>query len=282
MKNKLTNMTTAAFFNSLPRLASAAVLLAAAATAHAEAGNPLNDTVSVSLGGFLLDTNTKIRVNGDTHTGDEFDADKDLGLKDSDRFRIDGYWRFLPRQRIRVMYFNTDNTQTRTLDRNIEVGDNDYLISGEVTAGIKTTVTAISYEYDFWQSDKYEFGLIGGIHNLKFNFHIDGTANGLNASKSNTAEANGPLPLVGVHGVWRWNEKFFLDAGAQFLKINYDPYNGRFTDYTASFNWQATKNFAVGAGWNSFVTKVDVSGDRFDGSLRWAYGGMRIFVTGSF
>src|SRR4051812_44171922 len=179
MTKELTNMTTAAFFERFSRPACAGLLLAVAAPGvHAEAGNPLNDTVSVSLGGFLLDTNTKIRVNGDTHTGDELDADKDLGLKDSDRFRVDGYWRFLPRQRIRVMYFNTDNTQTRTLDRNIEVGDNDYLISGQVTAGIKTTVTAISYEYDFWQSDKYEFGLIGGIHNLKFNFHIDGTANG--------------------------------------------------------------------------------------------------------
>ena len=50
MKNKLTNMTTAAFFNSIARLAPAAVLLAALApAAQAEAGNPLNDTVSVSL-----------------------------------------------------------------------------------------------------------------------------------------------------------------------------------------------------------------------------------------
>jgi hypothetical protein len=283
MNKELTNMTTAAFFKRFSWLASATVILGAAApAAHAEAGNPLTDTVSVSLGGFLLDTKTKLRVNGDIRTGDEIDADKDLGLKDSDRFRFDGYWRMTPRQKIRVMYFNTDNSNTRTLNRTIEIGDNSYPVNLEVNAGVKTTVGALSYEFDFWHSDKYELGLIGGIHNLKFNFHINATANSLNASESNTAQANGPLPLIGIHGVWRWNEKFFLDAGGQFLKINYDPYNGRFTDYTASFNWQATKNFAVGAGWNSFVTKVDVSGSQFDGSLRWAYGGMRVFVTGSF
>jgi hypothetical protein len=46
--------------------------------------------------------------------------------------------------------------------------------------------------------------------------------------------------------------------------------------------WQASKHWGVGGGWNSFVTKVDVSGGKFDGSLRWAYGGARIFVSASF
>ena len=42
-------------------LPAAAVLLAAVAPAvQAEAGNPLNDRFSISLGGFLLDTDTEI------------------------------------------------------------------------------------------------------------------------------------------------------------------------------------------------------------------------------
>jgi hypothetical protein len=181
-----------------------------------------------------------------------------------------------------VMYFNTDNSNTRTLQRNIEIGDTLYPVNLEVNAGVKTTVTAISYEFDFLQSDKYELGVTGGIHNLSFKFHINAMGNGQNVSASNTAQANGPLPLIGMHGVWRLGEQWYFQAGAQFLKINYDPYNGRFTDYSADFTWQPTKNWGFGAGWNSFVTKVDVSGSKFDGSLRWAYGGARVFVTASF
>jgi hypothetical protein len=253
-----------------------------APAAHAEAGNPLNDTVSVSLGTFLLNTKTKIRVDGETTTGNEFDADKDLGLNDSDRVRIDGYWRMTPRQKIRVLYFSTDNSATKRLQRDIEIGDQFYPVDLEVKAGMKTTVTAVSYEFDFLQSDKYELGVTGGIHNLKFDFHIAATGNGQNVSQSSSADANGPLPVVGVHGVWRLGDKWFFDAGAQFFRINIDPYSGRVADYTADFNWQATDHFGIGAGWNSFVTKVDVNGGQFDGSLRWAYGGARIFVTASF
>ena len=239
-------------------------------------------TLTVSLSGFLLDTKTKIRVDGEVQSGDEFDASKDLGLDDSDRFRLDGYWRMTPRQKIRVMYFSTDNSATKVLERNIEVGDNEYLVSATVTAGMKTTVTALSYEFDFLQRENYELGVTGGIHNLEFNFHIAAEGGGQQVAAENTAKANGPLPVIGVHGVWRINDKFYVDYGAQFFKISFDVYDGRVTDYSAAINWQFSDHFGAGLGWNSFITKLDVGGDQFDGSLRWSYGGARIFVTGSF
>ena len=264
-------------------LPTATVLLAVAAPAvYAEAGNPLNDTVNVSIGGFLLDTKTKIRVDGEVQSGDEFDASKDLGLDDSDRFRLDGYWRMTPRQKIRVMYFSTDNSATKVLTRDIEIGDDEYVATATVKAGMKTTVTAVSYEFDFLQRENYELGVTGGIHNLKFDFHISAEGGGQQVQAETTADANGPLPVIGVHGVWRINDKFYVDYGAQFFKISFDVYDGRVTDYSAAINWQFSDHFGAGLGWNSFITKLDVGGDQFDGSLRWSYGGARIFVTGSF
>ncbi len=46
--------------------------------------------------------------------------------------------------------------------------------------------------------------------------------------------------------------------------------------------WSPIKHFGLGAGYNEFVTHVDVSANRFDGNLRWRYGGARIFITASF
>jgi hypothetical protein len=258
------------------------LLIVGAPAAYAEAGNPLNDTVNISVGGFLLDTKTKIRVDGETATGDQFDTSRDLGLDDSDRIRLDGYWRMTPRQKIRVMYFSTDNSATKTLTRDIEVGDDEYLATATVEAGMKTTVTALSYEFDFLQKDNYELGVTGGIHNLKFNFHISAAGGGAQVAAETTAEANGPLPVIGIRGVWRINDQFYVDYGAQFFKISFDVYDGRVTDYNAAINWQFSDHFGAGLGWNSFITKLDVGGDKFDGSLRWSYGGARIFVTGSF
>ena len=95
-------------------------MTAVAPALHAEAGNPLTDRFSVSLGGFLLDTDTEIRVDGQTTaTGTEIDAGRDLGLQDADRFRIDAYWRMTPRQKLRLMYFDTNAEGTRVIDEEI-------------------------------------------------------------------------------------------------------------------------------------------------------------------
>jgi hypothetical protein len=265
-------------------LPSAAVLLAAAAPAlHAEAGNPLNDKFSVSLGGFLLSTKTTLRVDGTAErTGTEINSGRDLGLEDSDRFRLDAYWRMTPRQKLRLMYFDTNNSATKTLERTIEIGDQEYLVDAEVTARTKTQVTELAYEFDFLQREKYELGATGGIHNLSFNFGIEATGNGQNVSESSTAKANGPLPVFGLRGVYRFTPKFYGEAAVQYFAIAFDPYDGSVTDFTVTGAWQFSQHWAVGAGWNSFTTKVDVSGDKFHGTLRWRYGGARIFVTASF
>jgi hypothetical protein len=269
--------------NARRLLLPAALLLTALAPAvHAEAGNPLNDRFSFSVGGFLLDTDTTIRVDGDTRTGSEVDLGRDLGLQDADRVRVDAYWRMTPRQKLRLMWFDTNASGRRVLDEEIIFDDVVYPVNIEVRGSIETTVTSLQYEFDFLQSEKYELGGTFGIHNLSFDVGLSGTVNGMTGALQSSANADGPLPVIGLHGIYRFNDKWYLDYGLQFFKISFDIYDGSITDGTASVVWQATKHVGFGAGWNQFRTKLEVDGDRFDGELTWKYGGARIFVTASF
>ncbi|HKU89619.1 MAG TPA: hypothetical protein VJP84_07480 [Steroidobacteraceae bacterium] len=263
---------------------TAAVLLAAVAPAvHAEAGDPLSDRFNVQLGGFLLSTETTLRVDGEFERGTEIDSERDLGLKDSDRFRIDAYWRIAPKHKIRLMYFDTSNEADKTLERTIEFQDTEYLVGLDVHAKTETQVTELAYEYTFLKRDTYDLSGSFGIHNLKFQTSLGGELNGNPLpSLQNTAEANGPLPVLGLHGVWRFNDQFYIDAMVQYFSISFDQYDGSVTDLTASAVWQFSKHVGVGAGWNNFITKVDVDGGDFHGALRWKYGGARIFLTASF
>ncbi len=263
-------------------LPAAAVLLAAVApVVQAEAGNPLNDRFSFSLGGFLLETDTEIQVNGD-NAGTEIDAGRELGLQDADRFRFDAYWRMTPRQKLRLMYFDTDASGSRVIDEEIIFDDVVYPINIEVTGRIETQVTALSYEFDFLQGDNYELGGTFGIHNLGFEIGLSAEGNGQTAATSSSAEADGPLPVLGLHGVWRFNDKFYVDGGIQYFSISFDPYDGSVTDLYLSLVWQFSEHFGIGAGWNQFRTNLEVDDDNFDGELTWEYGGARIFVTASF
>lgn len=266
------------------RLVLGAVLMGALAPAlHAEAGDPLSDRFNFQLGGFLLSTETTLRVDGEFSRGTEIDTERDLGLKDSDRFRIDAYWRIAPKHKIRLMYFDTSNEADKTLERTIEFQDQQYDVGLDVHAKSETQVTELAYEYTFMKRDTYDLSGSLGIHNLKFETSLGGELNGNPLPNlQNTAEANGPLPVLGVHGVWRFNDQFYIDAMIQYFTISFEEYDGSVTDYTASAVWQFSKHFGVGAGWNNFITKVDVDGDQFNGHLRWRYGGARIFVTASF
>jgi hypothetical protein len=266
------------------RLVLGAVLMGALAPAlHAEAGDPLSDRFNFQLGGFLLSTETTLRVDGEFSRGTEIDTERDLGLKDSDRFRIDAYWRIAPKHKIRLMYFDTSNEADKTLERTIEFQGQQYDVGLDVHAKSETQVTELAYEYTFMKRDTYDLSGSLGIHNLKFETSLGGELNGNPLPNlQNTAEANGPLPVLGVHGVWRFNDQFYIDAMIQYFTISFEEYDGSVTDYTASAVWQFSKHFGVGAGWNNFITKVDVDGDQFNGHLRWRYGGARIFVTASF
>jgi hypothetical protein len=270
-------------FRSLQVLAACLALMTQR-DALAEAGNPLEDRVSVGFGTFLLSTSTRVSVDGTARNGTAIDAEEDLGLQDADRYRVDAYWRFFDRHKIRLMYFDTNQSAERTIDRDIQVGDTTFPVDARLEATMETSVTEVAYEYAFLRRKSYEVTGSFGIHNLGFKLGLSAsqTQSGQTLSLENDVDADGPLPVIGLRGIWRLNEKWYLDGQAQFFEISMDPYDGRIEDYSAALVWMPLKHFGIGAGYNHFVTRVDVSSPRFDGDLRWTYGGGRVFLTASF
>lgn len=266
------------------RALAVCLTLAASGAAVAEPGDPLTDRFSVGLGTFMLETSTRIRVDGTSGNGTEINTQRDLGLKDSDRFRIDAYWRFRKRHKIRLLYFDTKNSAERTLQEDLQVGDTVFPIDARLDARLDTRVAEIAYEYSFLHRDNYEVTGSIGVHNLRFALDLSATqtGSGRTLALNRDAEADGPLPVAGLRGVYRFNERFYLDGQAQFFRLSFDPYKGRLEDYNASIVWTPFKHVGFGVGYNEFVTRLDVDATRFNGELRWRYGGARIFATASF
>jgi hypothetical protein len=266
------------------RVLAVCLTLAGPGAALADPGDPLTDRFSVGVGTFMLETSTRVRIDGTAGNGTEIDTQRDLGLKDSDRFRIDAYWRFLKRHKIRLLYFDTKNSAERSLQRDVQVGDTVFPIDARLDARLDTRVAELAYEYAFLHRDRYEVTGSIGIHNLRFALDLSAsqTGSGRTLALDRDAEADGPLPVFGLRGVYRFNERFYADAQAQFFRLSVDPYRGRLEDYTASIVWTPFKHVGFGVGYNEFVTRLDVDANRFNGELRWRYGGARIFATASF
>jgi hypothetical protein len=247
----------------------------------------LDDRFMVSLGTFMLTSETKLAINGTGgNNGTEIDTEKDLGFRDADRFRLDATWRFAPKHKVRAMYFTVSQKNTRELENEITVGDTTYPVTAEVSANFSTKVYELAYEYAFMARDNFEITGSAGLHAIDFGFSISGqgTINGqpTQTVRTETASVTAPLPVFGLRGLWEIAPKWYLDAQFQYFTLEVDNIDGEVTDLRAGITWMFAKHWGLGAGYNRFVTDIGAERRAFTGDLKWTYSGAQVFITASY
>lgn len=265
----------------------AAVLLLGSPGAFAdESPNLLTDSFQVALGTFVITSEPTIQLKGDTGSGDRVDFDEALGGGDSQRFRLDSFWRFADRHKVKAIAFEMSRDNSRTFDRDIEWGGDVYPVDAKVDAEFSFTVIEVAYEYSFLRRDNYELDASIGLHytDISSSLKAKAEASGgtLTEDISNSASVAAPLPVIGLRGMWDLSHNFWLDVTAQFFALSIDDIDGNLQDYRVLVTWQPKKWLGIGLGYNRFSMDVDVEKDRFDGSLDWTYSGPMIFYSASF
>ena len=258
----------------------------APAAAGADSTGPLDDTINVSLGTFLLSTDTRVTLNGSGgQQGTQVDLGRDLGFSDANRFRVDATWRFFKRHKLRVLYFDTNSHADKTLTRDLVIGDTTYPATANLHSTNSTTITEVAYEYAFLKRENYEITGSAGIHVVKFKLGVsgDGTVGGQTGQFSTeSATTTAPLPVFGARGLWQFYPQWYFDGQAQWFALKVDNVDGHITDVRAGVTRMFGKHFGVGAGWNQFTTRVSIDKASFEGALRWRYSGAMIYISGSY
>ncbi len=266
----------------------ASLLLGSPAALAEDAPNLLTDSFQVALGTFILTTEPTIQLKGDTSNGDKVDFDEALGGGDSQRIRLDSFWRFgdSGRHKVKAIAFDMSNDHSKTWDRDIEWGGDIYPVGAQVDAEFSFTVIEVAYEYAFLKRDNYELDGSIGLHYTDLSASLKAkaeTSQGtLTGDISNNASVAAPLPVIGLRGIWDLSHNFWLDATAQFFALSIDEYDGNLQDYRVLVTWQPRKWLGVGLGYNHFTLDVDVDKSRFNGSLDWTYSGPMIFYSATF
>jgi hypothetical protein len=271
-------------------LSSVAALLAAwAPTVRAEPqdSNLLTDTFYLSLGTFVVGTDTKVRVNGKDRLGDKIDVERTFGDSDASRFRVDGYWRFADRHKLRFLWFDWNYRANRKLEEDIDFAGEIYPIGAKAQLERGATIYELAYEYAFLRRQKFELSGTFGVHyteistRLKAQVTVDGES--LDPlSLRNTARVDAPLPVLGLRGLWHVRGDWWLDASGQYFALAIDEYDGSLQDYRVAVVWQPRRYAGVGIGYNAFRVSVKLDKRDFDGSLDWAYYGPQVFFSASF
>ncbi len=265
-----------------------AVCACAAPALADDTPNLLTAPFTVSLGTFILNTDPKVQLNGDTTTGDTIDFNKTAKGSSASRFRIDGAWRFgdTDRHRLKGFVFNISRSRSETIDQDIVWGDNTYPLDAKVDFKYGFTIVELAYEYEFLKRDTWEIGASAGVHYAQFRAELHAKAvdsNGtLKFDQSNKASVDAPLPVFGLQGTWQLPANLWLNVSGQWFALSIDEYDGNLQDYRAVLTWQPSRWVGIGVGYDRFAVNVDVRKRDFDGSLDWTYDGPMIFYNVSF
>lgn len=271
--------------SAISGIALAAILAVPAAGAD-EGPNLLDQGFQFSLGTFILNPDTKIRLDGSTpNSGTEVDWDKSFGGGDATRFRIDAGWRFAERHQVRAMWFDYTHSGSRVTDQVIDWGGTEIPVSTTVDAELKFSVYELFYEYAFLRRDNYELGASIGLHVADFSASLAATLateGGGTEAFARKGSVTGPLPVIGLHWQQRLGRNFWINASGQFFALQYGDYDGNLQDWRFNVLWQPNRWVGVGVGYDSFNINVDVDADKFQGKLKWKYAGPQIFYSIAF
>jgi hypothetical protein len=259
--------------------------LAMAAPLQAEdSPNLLENPFRFSLGSFIMESDVRVRLDGDTGRGTPVDWGRTFGGGDATRFRIDGYWRFGERHRVRGMWFNNSWDRSRTLEDEIEWNGEIYPVEARVRGEFGIDVYELAYDYSFLQRENYELTAGIGLHwtAVEAGLGIRGSGGEVEATTKGKGSVDLPLPVIAIGGLWRLPHNFWISGMAQLFALEIDDYDGTLQDLTVALTWQPKSWVGVGIAYNYFGVDVDVDKQRFHGNLDWIYDGPMIFYNVSF
>ena len=263
--------------------ATAALLLGSANAEAQDTPNLLEDSWGISLGTFILDSDTEVQLNGESGDGDRFNWEHTLGGGEETRFRLDGQWRFGDRHKLRFLWFNSSRTKSRTLRSGHPLRRRDFPLSARVEGEFSFDIYELAYEYR--SAARGNFELNGSYRPALRPTCRSGCPHGprppaasWSADISEDASVAAPLPVIGVRGLWGLPHNFWIDASAQYFALSFDEYDGNLQDYRIGVTWQPRKWLGVGLGVQPVRGSTSTS-KRIGstGPLDWTYRGPMLY-----
>lgn len=253
--------------------------IAAAADTSWKVHPYLTDKWNFQLGVFYPDVSTTARLdNTTTGRGTEVDFEDSLNLSDREALgHIFGSVRLGEKWRIEAEYFALNRSGTRTINQTISWGNITFPVNAQVSSSFDSDVYRVSGGYSFIKDDKKEFGAALGLFVTDFKASL-ATVN-LGVSEGDTLA---PLPTIGVFGAYAFTPKWLVSGRIDYFTLDWDQYDGSFTNVQASVDYRFTRHFGVGLGYRYVNYNLESSDDSWNGEIEYKFSGPQLYLTGSF
>lgn len=283
----MTDQIARQFTACMRRMIYSGALLAITAVPAAGLAQLRDDTFRLQAGWFLNASDANLRVDG-TEAGSDLNLHDDLAVsKRDDTYALGAEWRFAERHRLGVGYFKIDRSGTAALQQDETIGDITFPAGSSATTTFKNTVVPISYSYSFYKSRDAEFAGTVGLHWTKFELAVRGQSNTNVAviDKEASADAAGPLPLLGLRFDYAFTEKWRVLTHAEYFALKVGgstTYKGSMASLSAATEYDIFKNVALGVSYKYFSIDVDTDDSDWRGRIDYEYYGPALYIVAIF
>ncbi len=287
---------------SMPRTAAALTILLVAVVpaAHAEGearasdtlvrerppvASPITDRFALRALYFKGTADTRVRLDSSAvppTTGTTIDAEDTLALDDAiDLGRMELWFRFGERSRLRVDYFKLNRFGATVLDEDIAFGNDLYLTGENIESSLDYRSLSFTYLYSFLRRERIELGAGLGLYLLD----AQAAAEAVDRNAREEESAVAPVPTLALDATWRFARRWAVSARGQYFSTTFDGVDGTLGEYHADVQYRWKPNFAVGLGYTALDVDIEVdpaSGHDFPGLFRLKTDGPEFFLRASF
>lgn len=256
-------------------------MLPVTARAADEGWGPGQDKWKFNLGGFFPAIDTSIRVDG-VDIGDDIDIEDTLGFSDDDTiWRLDGYWRFFKRHRLSFGYHQFNRDASVTLEEELEIGDEIFDVGAAVSSELNMGFFPIDYRYSYFQNEKWELSAGLGVYWIDLEFsvaaflQVDDEPPIVDDFES--TDFNGPLPYLVLGFEYYITPKWLATAKAGYFGLEVGDVDGSLGNIGAQIEYQFTKTFGLGLGYDYFRIDVTVKDNELSSDLLYQYHGVQAY-----
>jgi len=258
-------------------------------SAQAEEGyGPGTDRFKINLGAYFPAISTTMQVDIlDT----PIDLEETLNLgEDETVLRLDGYWRFAQRHRLGFGYYRLERDASTYLSADLDIGVGDpWRADALIASSLDLDFYSLNYMYSFYQGEKWEIGGTIGAYwiraetTLVLAASIGDCPDGEDCLDTGDLYENdtfeGPLPLIGLSFEYYITPKWMATLKGAYFQLTYNDYKGSIGNLGASVEYQFTKTFGLGLGYDAFMIKLeaeDANSNDF-ASLEYKYHGVQVY-----
>ncbi|HSD13530.1 MAG TPA: hypothetical protein VLB74_02660 [Flavobacterium sp.] len=237
----------------------------------------------VSAGFYEMINNTTISIEGTSGRGTDVDFERDLGFdKKNSTFLGEFEWRSSSRSRFNLSYFNSRRNTSKTIDRELTIGDETYPINSDLRTEIETNFFRFSYGYAIFSKPKYEAGLLIGTHTITTKIGIEFRGETAEIEKNRKYDAVAPLVDFGIWGGYAFTDRFALRAELNYFQLKIDNFDGKTFGYNLAAVYRVWKKLDVALGYAGLDLNVNFDENNADYDIDWGHNGLMLFVSYSF